>query len=248
MAGSSLRVPTRSKPEPVVGRLARVVLILVVGCAGLVWGGLNAKRGAASDVFRDIETHLLKFETFSPATAAATLDGTAAQNLSDCDVHAQRALLMLEIPLAYGALQSGAVQEFDRRGRSLEARARQALSCSPHDSFVWLVLFGLHTGRGQVDENAFDLLRMSYETSPYEAWIAARRLTVAVPVILSAPEALRERILAEFQHLVRKRFVDMPVRIYLSAPAAVRALLQSSVDQLSANEKEAFAAALKKFS
>jgi len=40
----------------------------------------------------------------------------------------------------------------------------------------------------------------------------------------------------------------MPVRIYLSAPAAVRTLLQSSVDQLSAKEKEAFAAALKKFS
>lgn len=248
MAGSSLPVPTRSKPESVVGRLARVVLVVVIGCAGLVWGGLNAKRGAASDVFRDIETHLLKFETFSPATAAATLDGVAAQNLSACDIHAQRALLMLEIPLAYAALQSGAVQEFDRRSRALEARARQALSCSPRDSFVWLVLFGLHTGRGQVDENAFDLLRMSYETSPYEAWIAARRLTVAVPVILSAPEALRERILAEFQHLVRKRFVDMPVRIYLSAPAAVRTLLQSSVDQLSAKEQEAFIAALKKFS
>lgn len=248
MAGTSLPVPTRSKPESVVGRLARVVLVVVIGCAGLVWGGLNAKRGAASDVFRDIETHLLKFETFSPATAAATLDGVAAQNLSACDIHAQRALLMLEIPLAYAALQSGAVQEFDRRSRALEARARQALSCSPRDSFVWLVLFGLHTGRGQVDENAFDLLRMSYETSPYEAWIAARRLTVAVPVILSAPEALRERILAEFQHLVRKRFVDMPVRIYLSAPAAVRTLLQSSVDQLSAKEQEAFIAALKKFS
>lgn len=248
MPGSSLRVPIRSKPEPFVGRLARVALILVVGCAGLVWGGLNAKRGAASDVFRDIETNLLKFETFSPATAAATLDGAAAQNLSDCDVHAQRALLMLEIPLAYAALQSGAVQEFDRRSRSLEARARQALSCSPHEAFVWLVLFGLHTGRGQIDENAFDLLQMSYETSPHEAWIAARRLTVAVPVILSAPETLRERILAEFQLLVRKGFVEMPVRVYLSAPPAVRPLLQSSIDQLSAKEKEAFAAALKKFS
>ena len=188
MPDPSLRVPTPSKPpEPFFGKLARIGLIVVVGCAGLAWGGLNAKRGAASDVFRNIGSHLLKFETFSPATAAATLEGTAAQNLSGCDVHAQRALLLLEIPLAYAALQSGAVQEFDRRSRSLEARTRQALSCNPRDSFVWLVLFGLHTGRGQIDENAFDLLRMSYETSPYEVWIAARRLTVAVPVILSAP-------------------------------------------------------------
>ncbi|WKA30559.1 hypothetical protein [Bradyrhizobium roseum] len=248
MPGSSLRVPTRSKPEPFFGKLARIGLIVVVSCAGLAWAGLNAKRGAASDMFRDIGTHLLKFETFSPATSAATLDGIAAQHLRGCDVHAQRALLLLEIPLAYAALQSGAVQEFDRRGRSLEDRARQALSCNPRDSLVWLVLFGLHTGRGQVDENAFDLLNMSYETSPYEAWIAGRRLTAAVPVILSAPEPLRERILAEFQHLVRKRFTEMPVRAYLSAPPAVRTLLQASIDQLSAKEKEAFAAALKKFS
>jgi hypothetical protein len=248
MPGPSPRVPTRSKAEPRLGRLARIGLIVLVSCAGLVWAGLNAKRGVASDMFRDIETQLLKFQTFTPATAAATLEGVAAQNLNRCDVHGQRALLMLEIPLAYAALQSGAVQEFDRRGRALEARARQALSCSPRDSYVWLVLFGLHTGRGQIDENAFNLLAMSYETSPHEAWIAARRVTVAVPVLLSAPEPLRERILAEFQHLVRKRFIDMPVRVYLSAPPAVRSLLQASVDQLSAKEKEAFAAALKKAS
>ena len=246
MPGSGLRAATPSKPEPLIGKLARIVLILVVGCAGLVWGGLNAKRGAASDVFRDIETHLLKFKTFSPATAAATLDGVAAQKLNACDTHAQRARLLLEIPLAYAALQSGVVQEFDRRSRSLEARARQTLGCNPRDSFVWLVLFGLHTGRGQIDENSFDLLRMSYETSPYEAWIALRRVTVAVPVILSAPEALRERILAEFQYLVQKRFNEMPVRVYLNAPPAVRSLLQTSIDRLGAKEKEAFAAALKK--
>jgi hypothetical protein len=248
MPGSRLRVATLSKPEPLIGKLARISLIVVVGCAGLAWGGLNAKRGAASDVFLDIETHLLKFEAFSPATAAATLDGAAAQKLNACDAHAQRALLLLEIPLAYAALQSGVVQEFDRRSRALEARARQTLGCSPRDSFVWLVLFGLHTGRGQVDENAFDLLRMSYETSPHEAWIAIRRVTVAVPVILSAPETLRERILTEFQSLVQKRFIEMPVRAYLNSSPAVRSLLQASIDQLGAKEKEAFAAALKRLS
>jgi len=248
MPDPTLRTGTLSRPEFPVGKLLRIGLILVIGCAGLAWGGLNAKRGAASDVFLDIESHLLKFQTFSPATAAATLDGDAAQKLSACDTHAQRALLLLEIPLAYAALQSGAVQEFDRRSRSLEARARQTLSCSPRDSFVWLVLFGLHTGRGQVDENAFELLRMSYETAPYEAWIAVRRVTAAVPVILSAPETLRERILAEFRYLVQKRFNEMPVRAYLSAPPAVRSLLQASIDQLGAKEKEAFAAALKKLS
>ena len=248
MPGSRSRVATLSKPESAIGRLVRISLVLVVGCTALAWGGLSAKRGAASDVFRDIETHLLKFETFSPTSAAATLDGAAAQKLSACDAHAQRALLLLEIPLAYAALQSGAVQEFDRRSRSLESRARQTLGCSPRDSFVWMVLFGLYAGRGQVDEHSFDLLRMSYETSPHEAWIAVRRVTVAVPVMLSAPETLQQRILAEYKYLIQKRFIEMPVRVYLNSPPAVRSLLQASIDQLGAKEKEAFAAALKKLS
>ena len=239
---------TSARPGTFIGRFARIGVILIVGCAGLAWGGLNAKRGAASDVFLDIETQLLKFKTFSPANAAAALDGIAARKLSACDIHAQRALLLLEIPLAYAALQSGAVQEFDRHSRALEQRAGLTLACSPRDSFVWLTLFGLHTGRGQVDEPSFDLLRMSYETSPYEAWIAVRRVTVAVPVLLSAPEPLQEKILAEFQYLVRKRFTEMPVRVYLNAPPAVRTLLQARVDQLGAKEKEVFAAALKKLS
>ena len=113
MPGPRSRAATLSKPESAIGRLVRISLVLVVGCTALAWGGLSAKRGAASDVFRDIETHLLKFETFSPASAAATLDGAAAQKLNACDAHAQRALLLLEIPLAYflaitlGAKQTG---------------------------------------------------------------------------------------------------------------------------------------------
>jgi hypothetical protein len=73
-------------------------------------------------------------------------------------------------------------------------------------------------------------------------------VTVAVPVILSASETLRERILAEYKYLVQKRFIEMPVRAYLNSPPAVRSLLQASIDQLGAKEKEAFAAALKRLS
>ena len=131
--------------------------------------------------------------------------------------------------------------------RSKHALGRRWAAAHAIHLFGWCCLVFIRVV-AQVDENSFDLLRMSYETSPYEAWIALRRVTVAVPVILSAPETLRERILAEFQYLVQKRFIEMPVRAYLNAPPAVRSLLQASIDQLGAKEKEAFAAALKKLS
>lgn len=87
---------------------------------------------------------------------------------------------------------------------------------------------------------------MSYDTSPHEAWIGVRRIVVAIPVLLAAPETVRERILAEFRDLVRHRFVELPARAYLDASPLVRSLLQAQIDQLGAKEKAAFAAALEK--
>jgi hypothetical protein len=221
-------------------------LMLLIGCLGLLWGISNVARGADSDALMDLEAHLLKFETFNRTTAAVTLDSTAARDLDACDVHSQRALLLLEIPLADAALRSGGIQEFDQRSRSLEARAQLTLRCSPRDSLVWLVLFGLKIEHGLLDERTFDLLVMSYETSPNEAWIAIRRVVVAVPTILAAPEAVRERILTEFQTLIRHRFFEMPALAYSSASSQIRSALQARIDQLSAGEQAEFARAVQR--
>lgn len=207
----------------------------------MAFGLSDLLRGEASDDFRDLESRLLQFETFNQATATETLASAARWDLSPCDNHVQRALLLMEIPLADTALRSGAVHEYDERVQSLESRARQALSCTPRDSFVWLVLFGLETGHGILNEHAFDLLAMSYETSPNEAWIATRRIALAIPVVLSAPEAMQQRILTEFQNLVSNGFADMPARAYLRASAATRALLQSRIERLDASSQKTFA-------
>lgn len=221
-------------------------LMISIGGLGLLWGISNVARGANSDAFMDLEAHSLKFETFNRTTAAITLDSPAARDLDACDTHSQRALLLLEIPLADAALRSGALQEFDQRSRSLEARARLTLRCSPRDSLVWLVLFGLQTEHGLLDERTFDLLVMSYETSPNEAWIAIRRVVVAVPTILAAPEAVRERILTEFQTLIRRRFLEMPALAFSSASSQVRSVLQARIDQLSAGEQAEFSRAVER--
>ncbi|MFX6980525.1 hypothetical protein ABTH98_20090, partial [Acinetobacter baumannii] len=90
-----------------------------------------------------------------------------------------------------------------------------------------LLLLGIETMHGRIDNHAFELLATSYETSPNEASVGLRRVTVATPVLLSAPEAIREKILDEFKNLVDRRYEDIPARAYLAAPAAARKLLQS---------------------
>jgi hypothetical protein len=65
-------------------------------------------------------------------------------------------------------------------------------------------------------------------------------------VLLAAPEPMRQKILTEFQLLVRHRFVEIPARSYLSAPASVRALLQSRIDELEPQSRKFFSEALEK--
>jgi hypothetical protein len=215
-------------------------------CFGLAWGVLMLPRSEASDVFRELEANLLQFENFSRAAAIRTLQSRATENLSPCDTRGQRALFLMEIPLANAALRSGATREYDERARALEARARAILSCAPHDSFTWLLAFGLELGHGVLDEHSFDLLAMSYATSPNEAWIAIRRAQAATPLLLAAPESVQEKILAEFQRLVRNGFSEVAARCYLRAPDASRALLQARIDQMDARSQRAFADAVER--
>ncbi len=233
-------MPPAAKPGLNVRRLALRVSVLIVGCLSLAWGISSFGPSTMIGDFWDVESQLLRFEKFSPTTSARILDSAAAKGLSPCDTHSQRALLLMEIPLAGAGLRSGSSNEFDQHMKSLEARARQILSCSPRDSFAWLVAFGLETQHGVLNRHSFDLLAMSYETSPREAWLALRRIIVAAPIVLMAPEPVQTKILDEYVNLIRHRFVDVPVRTYLNASAATQALLQSRIDQLDPTSKKLF--------
>jgi hypothetical protein len=195
-----------------------------------------------------MEQRLLNPESFSAKALTLLLQSSqqASQNLSACDNHSQTAMLLMELPLADAALRSGAADEFDQHILSLETRTGKILKCTPRDSFVWLVAFNLEIAHGRLNEHAFDLLTMSYETSPNEAWISTRRTMAATPLIPIASESLRKKILAEFQRLVRDGFESAAARAYLAAPESVRSLLTAQIEQLDIPQQKAFSNALLK--
>jgi hypothetical protein len=221
-------------------------LTLAVACLALVWGIFSLPRSEAADDFRDIESRLLRLERFNRTASTQTLESRAAQSLSACDTHSQRAMLLMEMPLAEAALRAGFTKEFDRHVRSLEVRSRLILSCTPRDSFVWLLVFNLEALHGLSNERSFDALSMSYETSPNEAWISIRRTMVAIPLLLIAPEPLRLKIINEFQQLICNGFADNAARSYLAAPQSIRSLLLTQVELLNFPQQKSFSDALQK--
>jgi len=239
-------LPIALQPRLAFWTFALRSLTFAVGSLGLAWGIANFAKCAAADDFLDLEARLLRFENYDRITSSRMLEDADAEGLSPCDMHAQRALLLLEMPLAYDALRSGTVNEYDSRIRSIEDRVRRTLRCSPRNSFVWLAAFALETQHGILNQHTFDLIAMSYKTSPNEAWLGIRRVVVAVPTLLVAPEGIKQSILTEFQDLVRLRFIELPARAYMNASEATRALLRSRIEQLDPQSKRAFSDALQK--
>jgi hypothetical protein len=85
---------------------------------------------------------------------------------------------------------------------------------------------------------------MSYDTSPNEAWLSMRRITVAIPVVLAAPELLQRMIFSEFQGLIKNRMVEIPARIFSNAHAPIQALLRSRILELDPRYQRLFYDAL----
>jgi hypothetical protein len=229
-----------------LGSIAQRTLTLAIGCLALVWGIFAVPRSEAADDLRDIESRLLRSEAFSRVSLTQTLESQISRDLSPCDTHSQKALLLMEMPLAEAALRSGAAAEFDRHIRSLEARSRKVLGCAPREAFVWLLTFDLEVLHGRLNEQSFDLLAMSYETSPNEAWISIRRIIVAMPLVLVAPEPVRQKILFEFRQLIRNGFVDDAARCYFTASSPIRSLLQAQIEQFDLPHQKNFSDALQK--
>jgi hypothetical protein len=210
-------------------------LIGAVSCMALLWGGFALPTSGAADDFRYLETRLLHPDTFDPNILALRLESSAAKALSDCDSHAQTALLLTEMRLAEAALRAGELADFDKRSLSMEVRAKQVLGCIPRDSYVWLLAFSVYVLHGQLNEQTFKFLAMSYDTSPNEAWIAIRRNIVALPLALVVPQPLQDKILTEFQQLLRNGFRHEAALSYSGASAAVQSLLRPRIGQLDAD-------------
>jgi hypothetical protein len=220
--------------------IIRRCLAVALGSAGLTWGINILPTSEAADNFRFLEGQLLQSDTFNPNTLTHKLASPASQVVRDCDTHSQTALLLMEMRLAQVALRAGAVAEFERRAQSMEFRLRRTLACEPRQSFVWLLAFSLDVMHGRLNEQALNLLAMSYQTSPSEAWIAIRRMMVAIPLVPIMPDRLKEQVLSEFQQLVRDGFAREVALPYSSASTSIRALLQARIERLDAGQQKQF--------
>lgn len=219
----------------------------VLSLIGLVWGLIALPTSGTSDYLRALGEGLLRSKTYN-AKAMSEIEMLASPKLGACDVHAHNALLLIEIRLAEISLRIGDVSTFDQKVEAAKARVGEVLRCSPRQSFIWLSAFGIEVLQGRLSERTFAMLKMSYETSPNEAWIAIRRNPIASRFLSKTDETLRQMIIVEFEKLVTDGFYKEAAHSFLNASEDSRNTLEERIKRLELTRQTEFWASLRQTS
>lgn len=111
------------------------------------------------------------------------------------------------------------------------AVATNALTHSPHNTRLWLLLASLNSLIDQGADRAIAALRMSYYTGPNESEIIPRRLLVAVRPGVLADEELQQLFRTELRVIItRKRELKQAiVAAYREASQAAKELIEQEI-------------------
>lgn len=90
--------------------------------------------------------------------------------------------------------------------QSLRVSVRNALSCSPTESFLWFLQYWLEVTQNGLNDRALDYLRMSYALGPNEGWISIKRNGFSLAIYDHLPGDLAAYVVPEFVSLVRSGF------------------------------------------
>jgi hypothetical protein len=115
---------------------------------------------------------------------------------------------IIRVRLVEVALENSEPRQLDIYAAAADSLIRKSLSCAPSDSFLWFALFWVENLRFGFRDESVKYLEKSYQTGPYEGWIALKRNTYALSLYRSLPEQLKTQAVLEFAAMVNSGFID----------------------------------------
>jgi hypothetical protein len=182
------------------------ILIAIFGICAITWAIDVIPIYRAEALLAGAGQPILSGDRFNAAQLGAMKRELDAARPRPVQASAASGAAVIRLLLFEDELKAGNRQPSDAEISDLQKSVSAVLAQSPADSFMWLTEFTLQRRRGADNVNS---LRMSYQSGPNEAWIAVRRLPLALDVFQSLPSDLAEQTLSEFAGLVRSgRYAD----------------------------------------
>jgi hypothetical protein len=212
------------------------------GVVAIIWGISVLPSVSRYLVIEDIAVHIAAgapfktkdLEKLKPILSAAEQEGM-------CNPAALRAAAIMDLHLFELAVADSDEEAIDSAIKSLPVAIRRSLSCSPTDSFLWLVLYWVEVNRNGYQPRDLEFLRMSYLLGPNEGWIALKRNRLALAIFDQLLPEMAKAALAEFANLLNSGF-EQEVEGILTGPGwKVRDRLLPALKDVKEEYREEFA-------
>lgn len=202
----------------------------------LFWRSAAANRDAA-DI---LGGHSVPTELILRDIADVETDDTPGH----CGPTSKRSAAVLWLNLYRDAMVADRVDLLDARLEKLVRSLREALHCSPSDSYLWLLLFSAENTAKGFEPEHLDYLKKSYALGPREGWVAIKRSPVALAMLPALDAPLAATVLDEFASLVEDGLYEETAATFATTNPAVRDRLLARLADLPEADRRGFARAL----
>jgi hypothetical protein len=212
-------------------RLLWRTIAITLGAFGIIWGVLLLPRFLQAASLNHMATEFVQGHVFTQkAMAQVALQVEPELSLPLCNPAELHNAVVLHLAMLNDSLAKKDQSLVEQSYAPLYGLGRNALACAPSDGFTWLTLFWIDAEKRGVGRENLAYLRLSYEVSPNEGWIAIWRNRLAMTMFDRLPSELANKALDEFVRLLdSSQLYDEMASIFESIPADVQ---QRVVQQL----------------
>lgn len=220
-------------------------ITVALGGLGIIWAILLLPRFWQAASLDHVAAEIVQGNVFTEkAMVQAALRARPELSLPLCNPNELHNAVVLHLAMLNDDLAKKNQSRVEESYARLNELGRNALACEPSDGFTWLTLFWLDAlKRGLRSEN-LAYLRMSYEVSPNEGWIAIWRNRLAVIVLDRLPPRLANNAVDDFVKLVDSGLYDEMASTFESAPPGVQKRIAQQLRTASPHSRQIFATVL----
>jgi hypothetical protein len=225
--------------------IAARALLAAFGCLSVACG-VSLLPGAWSRApLEGVSSRIANAEAFRPEYFRRMVPAIdALQASGDCRPALARAAALVRLRVMEDAERAGARRQIDADMAALDRELRHALSCSPADSFLWLVLFWIRNNQDGYRPEHLRYLAMSYRFGPNEGWVAVKRNRLALAIFEQLPPEMAGSATAEFVRIVDSRFYEEAITLLLGPGWPVREHLLPHLKDAAEPHRRVFAGML----
>lgn len=214
---------------------------LLCGLLGVIWSYAALPSFWLTVPAHNVASRIIAGERFKPEILPQMLSQMeAAPRPGIVQSEYYRAQALIGVSAGEVAAQ-GSGSDFDREISDAESRLRAALSVTPSDAFLWLLLYSVGTARNGFDPAYVRLVEKSYIAGPHEGWIALRRNRLALAVFALLNDITQKAVVTEFSELVDSDFIDAAAANLTTIGWEHRAPLLAGLEQTDVASRESLA-------